>query len=287
MTRRGPNRSTEGSRLYHETEIRRRMLRAYYGVLNRQPQFRAALRGLLEQVGLLPVPVWNAPQPPPEAERLLDAFIEDWHLPRQPGVTPDLWDSLRRAAGNEPLELGEAARAVMWPSTIAPTHNAPVAGVDSGRVRIVDVDGTEVRIPGLVGQRVVIGGAIIWPLQPLPFVYEPREKDHGPAWVREYAKQLTEDLHQNLIAQIEEVERRAEEQGWRPPAPRHRDPAELERLALRLYRAAVLRWDNDRIAGVEAREHADDDDYRPSTPQAVSNSVNRWAKILGVPLPKR
>src|SRR6266508_2393401 len=84
MTRRGPNRSTEGSRLYHEAEIRRRMLRAYYGVLNRQPQFRAALRGLLEQVGLLPVPVLNALLPNAEAKRLLYALIQHGDLPRHP-----------------------------------------------------------------------------------------------------------------------------------------------------------------------------------------------------------
>ncbi len=69
--------------------------------------------------------------------------------------------------------------------------------------------------------------------------------------------------------------------GYRPHPPRLKDERSLRIGAQRLYRRAVLKWPWNRIAEAET-----EDPYWPVDIKTVWDDVDRWAKALGVPLPR-
>ena len=156
--------------------------------------------------------------------------------------------------------------------------------MDGRTVSVEYVDGVDLNVPGLVGQRVASGsGGIIWPLVPLPFLYEPYVD--GPDQLRAYAQGLADFVRQNIVEQGQVLEQRHQHQGFRAGIPSmHQDGDNLERLARRLYRRAVLGQGWAKIADEEGEEWPD-----PRDPQAVRSTVIHWAKTLNVslsPLPR-
>ena len=69
--------------------------------------------------------------------------------------------------------------------------------------------------------------------------------------------------------------------GYRPHPPRLKDKQSLRLGAQRLYRRAVLKWPWKKIAASETKERR-----WPVGVKTVWDDVKRWAKALGVPLPR-
>ena len=84
MPKTSRRRSVDPSRLYHDIQLRSRMLRAYYDILNEDTDFAAALLRLYEQaVERLPTQAsWrDRPTPPSEIADSFEAFMRRWMLP--------------------------------------------------------------------------------------------------------------------------------------------------------------------------------------------------------------
>ena len=196
----------------------------------------------------------------------------------------DLWHSVREIARSGSPRLRIGARGIVELVEHSPTGNNAITAMDGRTVSVEYVDGVDLNVPGLVGQRVAVGrGGIIWPLVPLPFLYEPYVD--GPDQLRAYAERIADLVRQNIAEQGQVLEQRHQHQGFRAGVPSmHRDSDDLRRFARRLYRHAVLGQGWSRIADEEAEEWPD-----PRDPQAVRATVNQWAKTLNVrlsPLPR-
>ena len=284
-----PPRRPDGQPLRHALEHQARMLLAYYGELNGdcdRSGFPAALQRLYEDV---------RPSLGPSGHPLdgfddqikaqISDFTRQWRLPHRHGGSHVL-ASLRRASRGRPLKLSIASRALSM-----------------GRIGTPVVYASEENEGLLVREHL----PTIYPWVVLPIPYDPRICSR--AELRQHAKSLARTMVDNIIEQAAALEREVVEQGeernweaeqqaaaegrqpephgWSPIPPRHSDPAELRRMARRLYRAAVMRRNNEEILGLEARDHSHDDSYEPCTPQAVSKSVLDWASALDIPLPRR
>ena len=253
----------DGRGLHHEEVHLAARMAAYYSVLNEDPEFRAELRRLYEQLGSSLAAGYRFPSP--EELRILDEFVDHWRLPGgDSGLglrygALDLWDSLSQAAsGGASLRLTLGQRAWME-SDVGTTVaiNEPVSTA-SGR----QVTATERVSP------------TIWPTVPLPFDYDPMRV--SPAWVREHAERVATEVRDSIIRQAEKFERQARDQGYRPVPPGYRQGEDLRRVASRLYQRAVLgrSWSQIKAS----------DDVEMGT---VRRTVERWAEELVIPLPRR
>ncbi|MAG37621.1 MAG: hypothetical protein CL878_15410 [Dehalococcoidia bacterium] len=242
---------------------------AYYEVLNEDPDdagFPAALAELAASL----IQHWDTQldesmlmdRLPPELYGRLWEFAQRWHLPRGEGRR-DVFKSVWNASGREVPGAQGSPRLVNYGMTLF----LPVTITQEEQAtRDRQTRPRDYHFPR------------IWPIQPLDFHYDPSV--YGVHSVRQWAKQLCQELEADIVRQAEAIEAIAEYHGFARTPSRHVRSSEMRRMALRLYRALVCGWDNDRILGVEARDNVDDPTYQPPSPQAVSNSVTRWAKRL-------
>jgi hypothetical protein len=98
---------------------------------------------------------------------------------------------------------------------------------------------------------------------------------------------MAESLYQELLAQIEELEQEGRQLGMSKGLPRGESSREVRRLAMRLFRATVLKLDPDEIRLREKNDYIDDDTYQPVSALQIIRSVRRWGRELDVPLPPR
>ena len=130
-----------------------------------------------------------------------------------------------------------------------------------------------------VGGRSSIGPieSLIMPPLPLPFEYDPTHQNLD--WVRNRADQIADEVRRSILEQAEDLE---QVPGWRTIPTQHQDLGRLQRLALRLYRRAVLGWPWQRIAHQETEDTREYCDW-----QSVRTTVRAWSEELDVPLPER
>jgi hypothetical protein len=81
-----------GQRLWHPEELKMRMLRAYYDVLNEDTRFQGDLSALAHE---LQSHFTESLTPPLAAQERLRQFTTEWRLPARTAVT-DVWRSLTR-----------------------------------------------------------------------------------------------------------------------------------------------------------------------------------------------
>ncbi len=242
--------------IYSERFRLMRRTAAYYAVLNDEAEnFRNELRELYR--GLV-VEDWRDPTAV-ELDQL-KVFAKKWRLPRQCAIE-DLWNSIF-----EEIDL------------LAPTEQIPptiVIGSDTPEpTRRWAPD----ELPRLsVDPLARVGGegdpnTCIRPWEPPEIYYTPYFMSQR--WVRKEADRIALRVRDSIVAQAEELENRARERGWKPIPPWHQDPTALRRIALRLYRGAVLEWPWSKLGDTEC-----------VAIRTVRDSVNEWAKALDIPLP--
>jgi hypothetical protein len=119
---------------------------------------------------------------------------------------------------------------------------------------------------------------VIFPPALLPIEYDPRCDPR--ASIMQLADELGALVRKSVVDQADALEREAADRGFRRTPPEYRDPQTMQRMALRLYRCAVLGQGWTEIADAEAEDSPEGCD-----PQAVYSSVLNWARGLDIPLP--
>lgn len=268
--------------LYDEYQRVTMRLEAYYNVLNEQPDFVEALEQLRAE--LLPslrrddegVSEWDqrwrrSDDATRERRReLIDAFVEQWRLPRLRGARTERRHRLQKAPGASDVEYSLISRSRGQSLRLR-------ADLVYSRQPIVSTVATTTSNTSTFSEEFP---PRIHPLQPEPFVYDPFNRSR--AWVRKEAVRIAEEVRQSIVQQAETLEQQFQQHGARQLGVRHQDPKELRRMAYRLYRRAVCHLPWEKIADLEGDEDLD----AVSDAQTVRKTVTDWARILDIPLPE-
>jgi hypothetical protein len=239
---------TDQNRFYPEEMHRRNLLVAYYQVLNNQPGFCAQLQHLTLRLHpfMGKEPLLWSSQLHPFVQLEVRAFMHRWALPQTDPVMLDIAECIISVNPEDPPEL--------WTYV-----------------------GASYRVPD---------DRIILPNVPLPFEYDPMAMPRSELTKR--MKRISAELEESIRKQAEEIEERFKARDFRPIPPQYKQmkPDELLRLALRLFRRAVLHWPYAKIADTENEET---DRYEKTGHVAqsgdVGETVKYWAEQLGIDLP--
>jgi len=128
---------------------------------------------------------------------------------------------------------------------------------------------------------------VITPETPPKLTYNPTQQTS--AWLKRQARAIANNVYADVLAQAKVFEDKAHEQRWTRRPPR-RSGAELDRVARRLFRRAVLRLSYGEIADEEVKDPLSAADRKrleakPPDESAIRSSVERWASDLSVTLP--
>ena len=216
------------------------MLRVYYDVVGDNPDFLSALRELYARVKDSLRPQLGSlfdTEPNTDRDRAaieaLEAFSRRWGLPRE-GSRSHLLNVLYGPRNDTEIRWGRALSVV-------------------------------------VGHSLVLREKI-WPLVPVPFVYDTTRT--SPESIREYAEQVAVDVKASIVAQAEDMESRVRGPDYRRVSPRHHNRDEVRRMATRLHLRVAQRLSYEQIAQAEG-----------SSVRSVRGSVVRWAVALDVEIP--
>ncbi len=256
----------------------------YYYWLNQDEKFLAALEALFRELaplatrferladktGLaktLDLPTGLPPEGPDPAHRPLRQywqtrkaieerlfkFATEWPLPRNYALK-DLWFSYQAYADSE----GKQVRLLEAPRLFS----RPAVGV-----RLVSR--STVRDDVMVISQV----PLIFPLVPLPFVWDPIWQDRK--WLNDYIDVLCADLRTSILRQAEEYERQARQAGFKPAPPAYHAADTLKETAQFIYLRAVkgLTWGELALKTGRARS-------------TVIERTKRAASMAGIPLEK-
>ncbi len=250
--------------LFQREHLLLRQTAAYYSVMNENQTFRSGLRQLYEALQIA-----TYREPTASDWQILDDFAEKWRLPRGFGAG-DLWGSFFEESPSGVAVDGAGAPEISIEQEFLDPRPRWKAGELPALSTSDESRGSQTA--GLV--------PAITPEMPPPFLYDPRGMSLDS--VREYAESAGAAVRASIIRQAEELEQQARDEGWSPIHPKHQDPAALRRLALRLYRRAVLQWPWARIASEEMQGSSEWCD-----PQSVRTTVKAWASAIDVQLPAR
>jgi hypothetical protein len=230
------------SRFHPEDVHQKKLMTVYLEVLNAQLEFRDEFSLLSQRIRgwLEDNPPLLTCQLPPIVRRVIVAFLAKWALPEKEWLIESIVDS------------------VCW----CPADELPT---------LVFLPTASFRVPDY---------RHIQP-EPLPkFEYDPAFMTRADLHAQ--VKKILAEAKASTLDQAKRIEDHYRAQGFRPVPSRHRDRkgTVLPRLALRLYRRAVLHWPYPQIAEAERKETD-----RWVEHGEVEGTVTHWARQLEIPLP--
>jgi hypothetical protein len=218
------------------------LLQVYCSVLNGHPEFVTGLTSLARRLRphLKEHYLADADELSRFVRHNLQAFVGKWRLPRSEQVFFGLIDCISASYGPDPVEL-------FFFSWVG--YNAPE-------------------------------DRYILPNIPLEFKYSPLSMTRSEITKR--LQQIQQEIELSVRQQARQIEEEFKSQGFEPLPIRYRanDPDLLPRLALRLFRRAVLEWSFEKIANAEYEETG-----RLTQRGEVAKTVKDWAKRLQILLP--
>ncbi|MCL4466413.1 MAG: hypothetical protein M1389_10400 [Chloroflexi bacterium] len=205
-----------------------------------------------------------------KAKRLIDELCARWRLPKR--AADDLyWSYWARPAEGRLVCHGAAAEGLPRTSVrqelVRMLHDSAI-GAPTGPVEVYEV--------------VRVGRPLPWIRVRADerFQYDPLL--HDRKWLEERIEGICRNIRESALRQAEVQERRAAQAKWEKTEPRWGHVL-LVRLALRLYRRAVLKLSWEEIAELDGGDRERDGRY--GTVDAMRRTTARAAEMLGICLP--
>lgn len=247
------NCANELGTLWHEDEIRHEMLTLVYDELIKDPDVRADLDALLDQIRPL---VKDSPfvsaSPSPVARAPVEAFVAKWHLRSSFGAI-EVWGSVADAARSR----------FPWEKAMTRLRLRPIP--------------LGVRYANERRRSEAMNRITITVHAPEPFIFDPTTMSRDQ--MKRFAELAGKKLQRDILAEVDSVVRawRNTFQGWRPVPTRYRKPNEMRRIARRIARA-MLGWSAPKIARTERLEEASD----AGSADAVRKTLGEWLPKLEI-----